>query len=398
MGDGVDAQGKLRVSRTASPFGACRIVGMVSRRTLLKLIPFATVHAAEDLAPLFDGHTLSGWSIGDGPESAYFVQDGAIMASPSAAYPAWIRHDKRFENFEAEFEYWIKGWTDGGFYFHAPEHGRKSWCGFKVSLFHQVDKEPTTNSAGSLFPVAAPKLVNVKSGDWNRMRVRMEWPKLEVWSNGEPTHNLNVESHPDLKYRLRSGYIGFESLSYAHRFRNIRLRELPGTTKWDTLYEKPSDLDKWTITEPHKVYPAKFDGLGPVLRSDGLGNLTTKEKYRDFALELYIRGVKHHNGGVLFRSQGGRERYEIQLHDVEEAHFPTGSLYSHQRASYPRIEAEQWYLLQLFVKDRWCMVRINGENVMEHHKLENLEPGYIELQAHQNGRWMEYKQIRVRRL
>jgi hypothetical protein len=43
-------------------------------------------------------------------------------------------------------------------------------------------------------------------------------------------------------------------------------------------------------------------------------------------------------------------------------------------------------------------VRINGENVVEYHQLENLEPGRIALQAHDAGRWIEYKQIRIKAL
>jgi hypothetical protein len=101
---------------------------------------------------------------------------------------------------------------------------------------------------------------------------------------------------------------------------------------------------------------------------------------------------------VLFRAAGGRDHYEIQLHDVEEAHYPTGSLYFYKRSVYPRIEAERWYLFQLLVKDAWCLVRINGEDVMEYDRLERLEAGAIELQAHDAGKWIEYKRVRVRRL
>jgi hypothetical protein len=129
-----------------------------------------------------------------------------------------------------------------------------------------------------------------------------------------------------------------------------------------------------------------------------LGNLTTKDKYRDFELQMYVRGSHHHNGGVLFRGGGTQTRYEIQLHDVEEAHYPTGSLYFFHRSRYPRIEAEKWFLFQLLVKDRWCLVRINGEDVMEYDRLENLAEGPLELQAHQAGRWIEYRRVRVRRL
>ena len=80
-----------------------------------------------------------------------------------------------------------------------------------------------------------------------------------------------------------------------------------------------------------------------MLHSDGVGHMATQEKFRDFELQMYVRHAWHHNGGVLFRTsgQGSRGRhYEIQLHDVEGAHYPTGSLYSYQarrciRASSP---------------------------------------------------------------
>ena len=116
---------------------------------------------------------------------------------------------------------------------------------------------------------------------------------------------------------------------------------------------------------------------------------------------MYVRHELHHNGGVMFRTAGTGSRgrhYEIQLHDVEAAHYPTGSLYSVKRASYPRIAAREWWPFQLRVKDATCMVRINGETVLEYDKLDNLDEGPIELQAHDPGRWTEYKHIFLRRI
>ena len=116
---------------------------------------------------------------------------------------------------------------------------------------------------------------------------------------------------------------------------------------------------------------------------------------------MYVRNSKSHNSGVLFRTSGqglsGRH-YEIQLHDVEDAHFPTGSLYYFKRSVYPRIEAEHWFPFHLIVKDNHCLVRINGETVCEYDQLENLEEGSVELQAHRSGYWTEFKQIRIKRL
>ena len=43
-------------------------------------------------------------------------------------------------------------------------------------------------------------------------------------------------------------------------------------------------------------------------------------------------------------------------------------------------------------------MRINGETVLEYDNLKDLEPGHIELQAHQAGRWLEFKKVQIRAL
>ena len=57
-----------------------------------------------------------------------------------------------------------------------------------------------------------------------------------------------------------------------------------------------------------------------------------------------------------------------------------------------------WFPFQLFVKDRTCVVRVNGETVLEYDQLENLTEGPIQLQAHAPGTWTEFKQIMVKRI
>ncbi|MEK7406627.1 MAG: DUF1080 domain-containing protein [Acidobacteriota bacterium] len=372
------------------------------RRSLLAAVPLAGRLLPARQAPeegftsLFDGQTMRGWSVREGPESAFYASDGAIAIHQGANFPTWLRSDKQYENFDFRCEFFLQGWMDGGVYLHAPEHGRNAWTGFDIKLFHKQDARPLKESCGAIFPVVAPLKVNVRSrGEWNALRVLMDWPRLRVWMNEELVQDLDVEAAPELRHRLRRGYLGLESLSYPIRFRNPRIRELPSKEKWETLYEEPGDLEKWFVAEGKP----KVEALGPVLRMDNLGHLATREQYRDFELHLYLRPSKWSNGGVLFRcDKEGPRRYEIQVHDVENAVYPTGSLYYFQRAIYPKIEPEQWFLMQLVVKERDCLVRINGENVMEHHELENLAPGHIMLQAHQMGRWTEYKHVRVKKL
>lgn len=363
--------------------------------------PAAMLAAAgtdEDFTSLFDGKTLNGWTIQEGPESAFYVDNSDIVIHKEAGFPTWLRSARQYENFDFRCEFFIQGWMNSGIYLHAPEHGRNTWTGMKINIFQQVDEKPQPESMGSIFPLIAPLRVNVRNkGEWNTMRILMDWPRLRVWTNDEQIQDVDLESVPELRHRLRSGYLGIESLSYANRFRNLRIRELPSKETWQTLYTAPKHFSNWYISEGKPL----FQPVNGVIYGDGAGHLATKEEFRDFELHLYVRHTWHHNSGILFRTDGkglSARHYEIQLHDVEGAHYATGSLYYFKRAIYPRIEAGKWFLLQLRVKDKACLVRINGETVLEYDQLDNLEPGHIELQAHQAGRWTEFKDIRIKKV
>jgi hypothetical protein len=54
--------------------------------------------------------------------------------------------------------------------------------------------------------------------------------------------------------------------------------------------------------------------------------------------------------------------------------------------------------LSTAVKDATCLVRINGETIVEYARLDNLDEGPIELRAHDADRWTEYKKALVRRI
>src|SRR5436190_18278855 len=290
-------------------------------------VPGPSVQTEAGFVSLFDGVSLNGWTVADGADSAFYVNDGAIVVHESEGFPAWLRSARQYENFDFRGEFFVKGWIDSGIYLHAPEHGRNTWCGMKIHIFHQVDAQPAVESMGSIFPIVAPLKVNVKNqGEWNTFRILMDWPRLQVWTNEEMIQDLDIESTPELRRRFRKGYLGFESLSYPIRFRNLRVKELPSKEKWQILYGGPADFDKWQVSDGRPNVTV----AGDVLHANGKGLLATKETFRDFELQLYVRHAKHHNGGVLFRAADPARKirpYEIQLHDVEGAHYPTGSLY-----------------------------------------------------------------------
>ncbi len=366
---------------------------MIARRDFLSLPLIAAWQPEEDgFTPLRD------WLTVDGPDSAFAVRGSDVDVQAHASFPAWLRSAKPYQNFELRGEFFIDAWNDSGIYLHAPMHGYPTEAGIQIKIFHQPEERPNAYSCGAVFPVIAPRKVNVKKG-WNDFRILADEPALRVWINGEMVQDLNQRTHPQLRDRLRSGYIGIAGASSPVRFRRLRVKELPGSEPWKALYEKPEDLEaNWRPTVGKPVALA----IGAVLRLDGDGLLGTKEKFQDFYLQCYVRGCPQHNSGVIFRSAGKGTNpayaYEIQLHPVPDAHFPTGSLYHYQRARYPRIEDEKWFLFELRVQGRDCKVRINGETVLEYSMLTRTEAGFIELQAHRPGYWVEFKQIRVQEL
>lgn len=369
----------------------------LTRRQLIVMGGAFAAPAFAQETKLFDEKSLNGWVVEKGPQTAFFARDGEVVVHPGSNFPAWLRSEAEYENFDWTGEVFIEGWANGGLYFCAPRHGPPAGCGFKLNVFQKKDDPPLNVSVGAIFPVVAPMKVTVRNkAEWNLFRIRLDWPSLKVWWNGELVQDLDVEQHEELKYRLRRGHLGIESLSYPLRYRNFKLTRLPAKEKWDVLYAAPSDMSRWVATEK-----ASWEALGSVLRADGLGYLVSKEQYRDFAFECYVRASKFSNGGVLFRGgeDGKAPHYEIQIHDVEGAVYPTGSLYGIERSSrYPRIQAEEWFLFQLFVKGRRCTVRIQGETLVDCEKLERIDAGTLLIQAHQKGSWIEYKDLRVKRL
>src|SRR4051812_20420836 len=125
----------------------------MNRRSFLATAGSATTlfavpqqESASGFTPLFDGKSLNGWTVRDGPESAFYVKDEAIVVHESSGYPTWLRSNRQYENFDFRGEFFVKGWTNSGIYLHAPEHGRNMWCGVKVNIFHEADAKPAVES------------------------------------------------------------------------------------------------------------------------------------------------------------------------------------------------------------------------------------------------------------
>lgn len=358
---------------------------------------FPVLLSAGEAINLFNGENLAGWRIENGNQQDIYVDDGCIVFDKNSYAPTWLRSVTEFENFELSFEYNLNEWCAFGVFLHAPLHSEPTWCGFTVRL--NPDAGGTGPYAtGAIFPIVAPIASAGKGhGKWNKCRVRFDWPLIEVWVNGIQVQNCQIDSVAELKYRLKQGFLGFQALAHGARIKNIHIKKIAKQTKWQSLFNghslagwKEIGEATWQVL-PHGILKAR----------DGNGYLISEEKFQDFEFHTYVRCKKGTNGGIFFRwvdIENNDRGYEIQIEELQDSRDPTGSLYSYVRANRPRVRPEEWFLMQVYFNKNHCVVRVNGETLVDYRKLQKLRPGFVAIQMHRQDSWIEFKDLQIRRL
>lgn len=377
---------------------------MIASRTasFVILLAIASHHSAAaraaDWRPLFNGRDLAGW-VREGNAGFEAQADGVIHCNGNGNYPAWLRSEREYENFELEFEYRLENYGEGGVFLHAPLHGRNSNVGFEIQLSDDTRHPGTcTASSGAVFGVLPPREHAADVDAWNLVQVRFDWPRLQVTINGAVVQDVNVDEHEELRFRKRSGYLGLQDRGKPTWYRNLRIRELPSRERWTDLFNG-RDFAGWDRSEAGDVQWSVEEGA--IVARDGNGYLITEGEWRDFMFETYVQASPLSNGGMFFRwkSLVPKDRgYEIQIEDIPDSNNPTGSIYDVARAHEPPATPGEWYLMQLFVKGPEAVVRVNGRTVAKTDRLTIIRDGHIALQMHQEDSVIRFKQVRVRAL
>lgn len=350
--------------------------------------------------PLFNGKDLTGW-VKQGP-AGFEVKDGMLVCNGSGNWPTWLRTEEVFENFVLRMEYRNLWDAEGGVFFSAPLYGRIARVGFDVRLANNT-KRLDDFSPGAIFEAVPPKAQaalppiyrDLPPTDWNKLEIAMDWPSLKVTLNGQLVQDLNCEEHQSLRYRPRVGYIGLQDRGKPILFRSIDVKRLPDKQRgrWQPLCNG-KDLEGWTVSDKCSARWT-VDG-GDILATDGHGYLVTNAEYRNCEFQTYVQTSPLANGGVFFRWKStGNRGFEIQIEDIPDSQDPTGSIYGRVRAKMTSFTPGEWYLMQVFVKDKHCAVRVNGETVAETDNLPVDRAGAISLQMHTSKGWVRFRDPKV---
>jgi predicted Ser/Thr protein kinase len=193
---------------------------------------------AEDWVSLFNGKDLTGWSVAKGEAKQWTVKDGDLIGvAEGNARDQWLLTDKDYDNFVLRFEYQLRqaAKASSGVTFRAVP---TEWL-HPIKLMDDGDRSDWSAKNGERtgclwsedrkkLPMAPPKRnARLKpAGEWNEVELTLNGKALTLTINGEQVQNLDLSEFPTLT--RASGRIGLQSHTSIVRFRNIRVKRLPG--------------------------------------------------------------------------------------------------------------------------------------------------------------------------
>jgi hypothetical protein len=180
----------------------------------------------EGFVPLFDGRSLTGWTVTRDPDG-WAVEEGEIVWKRRGG--GYVRSVGRFGDFVLRLEWRIVRGGNSGVFIRSPKVGRASRIGMEIQILGDSGNPPHRHGTGSVYDVLAPRVnAALPEGEWNRMEIRCRGPELKVWLNDQLIQDVDLDADPELRPRLRKGFIALQDHGHPVAFRNIRIKPLDG--------------------------------------------------------------------------------------------------------------------------------------------------------------------------
>jgi len=157
---------------------------------------------------LFDGRTLAGWTALDvsgrevpAAESGIEVRDGClVMTGKGKAY--WLASRNLYGDFRLHLECRISEQANSGIFLRVPETpGHPGLTGgLEIQILDSDGEEPSKNSAGAIYDVAAPEGIRLSPrGEWNTVEVTCRGRRVEAVWNGVKIIDEDLSRHTELE-------------------------------------------------------------------------------------------------------------------------------------------------------------------------------------------------------
>ena len=396
------------------------------------LVGCATMNHEAGFLPIFDGKTLTGWTLLGGKGGGYGVKDGVIFCAKGGG--GNLLTEREYGDFILRYEFKLEPGSNNGIAIRAPlAAGSLAYLGMEIQVLDdtapQYAKLNPAQYNGSVYMISAAKRGALRPvGQWNEEEIYARGRHIRVTLNGKVIVDTNLNDvtdretlrkHPGM---LRDkGHIGFLGHNDYVEFRNLRIKELPVAeaqnippSGFNRLFNG-ENLEGWKglVADPIKrakmskeelaAAQAKADedmaahwGVADgMLVFDGKGhNLCTARDYGDIEMLCDWKIQPKGDSGIYLR---GSPQVQIWERDTpgNPKRVGSGGLYNNQKnPADPLKWADHapglWNRFRILIVGDKVHVFLNDELVVNNVTLENywdrtqpLFPlGQIELQSH----------------
>jgi hypothetical protein len=194
----------------------------------------------DELRPIFDGKTGSGWILCDKkPLPQANVQDDGLNPHGTGSY--LVVHESTPGDFVLDFNYKLSKGCNSGVFIRVSDLGDPVNTGIEVAL------DDTTGTGmhdpGAFYDLVAPTVNAQKpAGEWNHMTITAKGPRIAVILNGREVSSIDLDQwnepgkRPDgTRHKFgdvaigklpRRGYLGFQDHGSDCWFKDIKLKNL----------------------------------------------------------------------------------------------------------------------------------------------------------------------------
>jgi len=439
---------RMRTGLSAAA-GAVAVAALTASLVCAAATP-AVAQPGKGFTKLFDGHTLSGWTLVGGVGPGYVVKDGIIDCPADGG--GKLMTEKEYSDFVFRCEFKLDKAGNNGIGLRAPLEGDAAYNGMECQVLDDYDPMYAHLEPGqyccSIYKVVAAKRGALKpAGQWNREEITAVGRRIRVVLNGQTVVDADLNSvtdphviaeHPG--FRRRSGHLGFLGHGPSEvQFRDIWVKDLSkpeqdnrppagfaalfngrDLTGWKGVPDPPADSPAVRAKMPTDQLAAAQEKANQKMREhwkvengalvyDGKGfSLATAKDYGDFEMFVDWKIEKGGDSGIYLRGSPQVQIWDPENHPGRPGEG-SGGLYNNQKnPAGPLKTADkpvgQWNRFQILMQGDRVTVFLNGETVVLNTPLENYwerdkpiyPTGEIELQHH--GSHLEFKNIYLREL
>ena len=163
-------------------------------RILFICLLYSFVTIAQNKVSLFNGKDLSGWKI-HGTEK-WFVEKGNLIceSGPDKQY-GYLSTNKSYKNFELTLEFKQESNGNSGVFFRSSIDGVKisGWQCEVAPINHHTGGIYESYGRGWLIQPDSTKETYLKTGKWNKLKLRVVGDEVTTWLNGHQMIYINDE-------------------------------------------------------------------------------------------------------------------------------------------------------------------------------------------------------------